>query len=730
MNFPDSPPSACENILPSATHLDSNEKVPYVDGHLVKIAVNDTTRTEIVQVIIVWLIQQGLTASAQLLREEATAQLRNNHYERKTVRALCRSVDERNWDSAQKNMKKLQNGVQSGGIFQAEHPSQLNHLIKTLPFLLSQQQYLELVDEDDAQRSLSFFIRNIKPFEPLISREHFKKLSYLLSCKTVSESANIYPEYRGWRPEIGRSQLQQFIMRTMDSATMMPYLRQGNLVTNRDDNSIKPLQVMLAQSLSFDLFRKQYPHLQKGHPNIITSTLRVSFDNHLPPNELLMQIDVNALLKQYFPDILPRSAMHCLGACRTFLTCSALAVSVETKRGGAVFWVSLDHLEGGRTKRAPLMDQPFPVFPKPELTSTPPAHGGSPTGEGGIAFIYQHPHLIRGMCGRDGNRLLVWGGCRVAVINLEHYVGQTVKEALSATTTAHGGEANLLHQSLSPQASVENMLLHDAEVYASCFFTCGTIVATGQSDGTVTLWDTLSGGKMRESSYGYGTIVAILSSRTGTTYYAACKDGPILVVDVATGVLINTLLSPILKELTDIALSPSSTLLLASYRGGELRLWDIISSQLLPFSFNGIENNSRTCQPVAFWNSDEYLFSASDNGCLYMWNFQNNDDLTLVRPNRTSGSIVPLPKRAYPLASDAFPTTENKHAMDPGTLFSNSLCCTPRLSKGLVKRPSQKHFLHHACITDIETEGPYLVCSSEDGKISILSNSIKSTCKT
>ncbi|CCW61045.1 unnamed protein product [Phytomonas sp. EM1] len=730
MNFPDSCPSSCENRLLCGTHCDLTEKVPYVDGDLVEIEFNDTTRTEIVQVIIAWLIQQGLTASAQLLREEATAQLRNKHYERKTVRALCRSVDERNWDSAQKNMKKLQNNIRSEGMFQAEYPSQLNHLVRTLPFLLSQQQYLELVDEDDSQRSLSFFIRNIKPFEPLVSREHFRKLSYLLSCKTVSESANIYPEYRGWTPEIGRSQLQQFITRTMGSLTMVPYLRQGNIITNKEDTSIKPLHVMLAQSLSFELLHKQHPHLHKEHPKIITSTLRVSFENQLPPTELLMQIDVNSLIKKHFPHILSRPAIHCLRACQTFFTSSALVVSAETKRGGAVFWISLDYLHSSRMGATTLIDQALSASSKQESNSALPAYNCSQIANEDITFLYQHPHPIRGMCHHDAKRLLVWGGCRVTVVNIERYVCDCGKEAFLGAAAVHGCEADLSHQSLLPEACVENVLAHEAEVYASCFFPCGTIVATGQSDGTVTLWDTLSGGKMRESSYGHGTIVAIVSSRTGTTYYAACKDGPILVVDVATGVLINTLVSPILKELTAIALSPSSTLLLASYRAGELRLWDIISFQLLPLSFSGVENNGRTSQPVAFGNTDEYLFSASDNGCLYMWNLQINKDLANVDPGRNSGSVAPPPKRAYHLFSDVIPTVENKHAIEPSTLFSNTLCSTPKWPKCLVKRPLQKHFLHHASITDIKIEGPYLVCSSEDGKVSILSNSIKNTCKT
>lgn len=630
-----------------------SEHNTFAPNPLVEIEANDVTRSEMVQIVVSWLIQQGFTSSAQMLREEATSQFRGEHYLRKTLRTLCRAVEESNWDSAQKSLKKLQTKAATKSGLRTEGTSPVASLVRSLPFLLAQQQFLELVEEDNDQRSFTFFMRTIKPFERAISREHFQKLTYLLTCKTVAESSNIYPEYRGWTAELGRAQILQQIRTQMGSVDYANYCRHGNVCMTAPVELTRPLSVMVQQSFSFELMARQHPDLTRRRQRATITSLSAPLDAQLPATEPFVSIDVNALVRNTFPAIAPDDGRQCikLTTCQPFLSYGAVVAATDS---GAVLWIPTGPLGGAESAAvAAAASSPSPA----DASAMDRPH-----------VLYQSKRPIRDMR-RNGAKLLCWGSSQTVVLNLQSFVDGRV--------TQPGG------------GCVDCAFAHTADVYAGCFFPCGSLVATGMSEGTVTVWDLLTSTKLYEHLFSEYGVVALVANRTGSSYFAASKDGTIRVVDVATGVMTASLVSPIAMEICALAVSPSSTYLLTSYRGGTMRMWDILTGALLPYRFTGTENNTKARSPTAFGSSDTEVFCGGEDGCLYFWNLRARD--------RAAKAL------ASPSPAD-------------GTRSGNLYLSLAAGAGNLVHYTAQLP-LHRSAITDVKIDGAFEVSCGEDGMV-------------
>lgn len=642
MNFQNTTNSAAQGDTSSTEHG------AFAPNPMVDIESNDVTRNEMVQIVVSWLIQQGFTASAQMLREEATSQFRGEHYLRKTLRTLSRAVEDGNWDSAQKNLKKLQTKAVAKSGLRTEGTSPAASLVRSLPFLLAQQQFLELVEEDNDQRSFTFFMRIIKPFERSISREHFQKLTYLLTCKTVAESSNIYPEYRGWTAELGRAQIQQQIRTQMNSIDYTNYCRHGNVCMTTPAELTRPLGLIFQQSFSFELVARQHPDVVRRRQRATITSLSAPLDSQLPATEPFVSVDVNALVRSAFPNLAPADARQCLKltACQPFLSHAAVVAATD---GGAVFWIPTGSVSGADGWASSSL--------MAEGGTTERAH-----------LLYQSKRPIRDVR-RNGAKVLCWGSSQTVVLNLQSF--------LDGRSVPASGDC------------VACTFTHTADVYAGCFFPCGTLAATGLSEGTVTIWDLLTGAKLYEHLFSEYGVVALVSNRTGSSYFAASKDGTIRVVDVATGVMTASLASPIAMEICSLAVSPSSTYLLTSYRGGTMRMWDILTGDLLPYRFTGTENNTKARSPTAFGNSDTEVYCGGEDGCLYFWNLRSRD------------------RAAKALASSG--TTDGSRS---GNLYLSLATGAGNLVHYTAQLP-----LHRSPITDVKVDGAFEVSCGEDGMV-------------
>ncbi|RNF06537.1 hypothetical protein TraAM80_03955 [Trypanosoma rangeli] len=617
---------------------------------------SDIIRSEILHVVVGWLIEQGLTSSAQILRDEAAALLRQEHNERKALRTISRAVHEGNWDAAHAQLKKLESTTKSGGAVSNEAPPRITLLLQLLPFLLAQQQFLEYVEED-GQRAHVFFMRRIKPLEGTISKDHFQQLIYLLTCRNVSEAGTMYPVWRGWNPTIGRSQLQSLISKFIGYCDSNPYCRQCEGSFDAEPHiAFRGLEQILANSLSYELLKSQHPSLLRGLATHHVHSILQPLGEQLIPSNLVASVDVNRIRCRIGVDAGKKLR---LTACQPFLQIPAVVVGTYT---GAILWVQLEQQDEFLTRASCE----------------------------GCLKLYEYDAPVRGMASHDRQILLSWSACQAVVLNLGRIMGKT-KE--------------LLDTSECLMDCVANVFAHTAEVYSSCLFPSGVILATGLSEGTVTVWDMLTGAKMFQRSFSTSPIESLTANRSGTCYFAASKEGIVRVVDVTTGVLLFTLASPVASEVSSIALSPSASLLLVSYRNGILRLWDVLTGDILPQRFEGVESHTRKGASVTFGCVDSHIISGHNDGYLYIWD-------TGHAQLRESSSFV-NPTAPYGISESAQSETARTHSPSvPGRYY---------WPLGKAVPPPIRTKLHRSPITDVKFQQHYVVTCGDDGTVCICS---------
>ncbi|KAF8286713.1 hypothetical protein TcG_06642 [Trypanosoma cruzi] len=619
---------------------------------------SDTIRGELLHVVVGWLIEQGLTSSAQILRDEAAALLRQEHNERKALRAISRAIHEGNWDTAHAQLKKLESITKPDGSANSEVPLRIVSLLQLMPFLLAQQQFLEYVDEDDGQRAHVFFMRRIKPLEGTISKDHFQQLIYLLTCRNVSEAGGMFPIWRGWTPTIGRSQLQSLITKFIGYCDSSPYCRQYEGSFDAGPHiAFKGLEQILANSLSYELLKSQHPSLLRGLTTHSVHSILQPLGEQLVPSNLIASIDVNEVR---CGNAAARGKNVRLTACEPFLQLHAVVVGTHM---GSILWVPL------------------------EKKSVESLSGASCDA---CLKLYQYNTPVRGMTSHERQILLSWSACQAVVLNLGSIMGSA---------------SDLLGTSECWMDCVANTFTHTAEVYSSCFFPSGFILATGLSDGTVAVWDMLTGAKMFQRSFSTSAIESLTSNRSGSCYFAASKEGLVRVVDVTTGVLLFTFASPVASEISSIALSPSASLLLVSYRSGILRLWDVLTGDILPQRFEGVESHTRKGASVTFGCVDSHIICGHNDGYLYIWDIgtaRSRESSILLSSTAPNGTAEPFQREMAGLHSSSI----------PGRYY---------WPMGEAVPPPVRTKLHRSSITDVKFQHHYVVTCSDDGIVCICS---------
>lgn len=200
---------------------------------------DESIHSEICSLVCRWLSDRHYTATLQIFRDEINTHGKEDHSVKKAVRGISKAVEDGNWDAAYNACKKLE-GV--GGVSHRTDPTLLS-------LLLAKQHFLELVDEGDAQRAFTFFLRRIKPFEDRIGQKVFQQLTYLLTCRAVADAAPLYPDLRGWTPNASRAALLAWMANENDNTLSQPYTRDHRVAYSTNVS----LEELLKQALSYQL---------------------------------------------------------------------------------------------------------------------------------------------------------------------------------------------------------------------------------------------------------------------------------------------------------------------------------------------------------------------------------------------------------------------------------------------------------------------------------------------
>ena len=159
----------------------------------------------------------------------------------------------------------------------------------------------------------------------------------------------------------------------------------------------------------------------------------------------------------------------------------------------------------------------------------------------------------------------------------------------------------------------------------------GHTLASGGSNGKVTLWDVTGEEKIRPLAghQNYDEISSVAFSPDGRTLASASNDGTVKLWDVESGTELHTL-SGHSDSVTSVAFSPDGHTLASASFDRTMKLWDVKSGSEL----RTLSNKSSSITSVAFSPDSHTLASGAGNGTIKLWDVESGTELrTLSGPS-------------------------------------------------------------------------------------------------
>ena len=167
---------------------------------------------------------------------------------------------------------------------------------------------------------------------------------------------------------------------------------------------------------------------------------------------------------------------------------------------------------------------------------------------------------------------------------------------------------------------------HSRCVYSVTFSPDSTTIASGSDDQTVRLWD-INSGECRNILKGHtSSIYSIAFSFDGALLASASYDRTVQLWDVKSGKCCKTLqghTSPVIS----VAFSPDKTMLASGSNDKTVRLWDIKSGECL-YTFRGY---SGSVTSVSFSQDGAMLASGSYDRTVWLWDVQSGECLKTLQ---------------------------------------------------------------------------------------------------
>jgi hypothetical protein len=161
---------------------------------------------------------------------------------------------------------------------------------------------------------------------------------------------------------------------------------------------------------------------------------------------------------------------------------------------------------------------------------------------------------------------------------------------------------------------VRTLIGHVGTVSAVAFSSDGGRILSGDSDGSVKLWDAATG-QLLHTFFGHrGIIFDVAFSPDGSRLLSGSADKTLKVWDAASRQILHTF-NGHQKPILSVAFSPDGSSVLSGSSDDTVKLWDVVSGQLIR-TFTGHDSGILS---IAFSPDGEYLLSGSLNGVLKLW---------------------------------------------------------------------------------------------------------------
>jgi predicted NACHT family NTPase len=186
--------------------------------------------------------------------------------------------------------------------------------------------------------------------------------------------------------------------------------------------------------------------------------------------------------------------------------------------------------------------------------------------------------------------------------------------------------ASLCHANFTEANLANSVFTKDlGHVLSVAFNAEGKLLATGDSNGMVCLWEAATGRKFLTCKGHKGMVTLVAFSPSGEMLASGSYDRTIRLWDIRTGECLQVLQGHS-EAVFSVAFSPSGEMLARCSYDQIIRLWDIRTGECLAH----LQGHTSLVKSVAFSPSGEMLASASGDKTVRLWNVRTGECLQLL----------------------------------------------------------------------------------------------------
>jgi Pentapeptide repeats (8 copies)/WD domain, G-beta repeat len=174
----------------------------------------------------------------------------------------------------------------------------------------------------------------------------------------------------------------------------------------------------------------------------------------------------------------------------------------------------------------------------------------------------------------------------------------------------------------------------------------GDLLATAHADGSVRLWDVVSGQAVRVMAGHAGKVTCVSFSPDGRTLASGSEDKSVRLWEVHSGRALRSFEGHGLG-VKSVSFSPDGRTLASGSDGQSVRLWEVHSGRAIRL----FEGHKAAVTQVAFSPDDAHLASASADGTLRLWQVATGHCLAILLPC-PEGWVAFTPDGRYKLGGD------------------------------------------------------------------------------
>jgi WD40 repeat protein len=197
----------------------------------------------------------------------------------------------------------------------------------------------------------------------------------------------------------------------------------------------------------------------------------------------------------------------------------------------------------------------------------------------------------------------------------------------------------------APPALLRTLAGHTDSVRATAFAPDASALASGGWDGTVRLWDPLSGAELRVLTGHTDSVEALAFSGDGGILASAGWDDTLRLWDPATGVELRSINAGS-ETVEALAFSPDGLLLASAGADNSIRLWDPATG----IEVRTLTGHTDTVEAVSFSPGGDLLASAGDT-TVRLWDPHTGAELALLGGHTDSVQSVAFSPDGHLLAS-------------------------------------------------------------------------------